>query len=659
MRPEDLALLHTPGTVALHGDLLLTDVARPDLEADAYRGGLWRIAQDGPPARLTHGDHDTAPRISPDGAWVAFLRASGTGRPQLHVMPTGGGEARPITDLPLGAGAPVWAPDSRRIAFVARAPEPGRYGTEEGVGAAAEAPRRITGFRYRADGTGFVLDRPQVLYVVNALADIPQPVRLTDGRCGVEAPCWYDEHVLVSAPRDLDPDSLHTDLYAVPALGGEPVLAVRSAGSAALPVALGDDVFYLGTEFSGVHAVARNTGLYRAVPWIGGEPVEGARLTEEESVDCEQLLPVPVEDGVLVAVRVRGAVELRLVPHDAAGAALEKLPLVLGERAGVKAFTSHGGRTVAVVSTPEHPGRVVAAPSGSGGATAPAAPAPGHASRSGSGSGSGSGETVLADFCGPLPGTRPLRELTAVSPDGHPVHGWLAVPEGEGPHPVLLNVHGGPFHQHGWGFLDETQVYAAAGYAVVLPNPRGSAGYGQAHGQAVVGALGTVDADDVLALLDAALAEPECDPERVGVMGGSYGGFMTSWLAAHHGARFRAAWSERAVNAWDSFTGSSDIGWFFAEAYCGPDLAQQRAMSPLYHAERITLPFAVVHSEEDWRCPVEQAQRMFVALRRAGVPAEFLLFPGEGHELTRSGRPRHRLQRFEAVLEWWSRHLAP
>ncbi|MBG0831119.1 S9 family peptidase [Planomonospora sp. ID67723] len=643
MRPEDLALLHVPGTVALRGDLLLTDVTHPDLEADAYRGSLWRIPHEGPPARFTYGDHDTAPRISPDGAWVAFLRASGGGKPQLHVMPTGGGEARPITDLPLGAGVPVWAPDSRRIAFVARVPEPGRYGTAEGVGAAAEAPRRITGFRYRGDGAGFVLDRPQVLYVVNALADIPQPVPLTDGRCDVEAPCWYDEHVLVSAPRDLDPDNLHTDLYAVPALGGEPVLAVRSAGSAVLPVTLSDDVFYLGAEFSGVHAVARNTGLYRATPWIGGEPVEGTRLTEEESVDCEQLPPVPVEDGVLVAVRVRGAVELRLVPHDSAGTSLEKLPVVLGERASVRAFASYGGRTVAVVSSPEHPGQVVAAAS-----------APGRLPDS-----VGSGASVLADFCGPLAGTRPLRELTAVSRDGHPVHGWLAVPEGEGPHPVLLNVHGGPFHQHGWGFLDETQVYTAAGYAVVLPNPRGSAGYGQAHGQAVIGALGTVDAEDVLALLDAALAEPACDPERVGVMGGSYGGFMTSWLAAHHGARFQAAWSERAVNAWDSFVGSSDIGWFFAEAYCGPDPEAQRAMSPLYHADRITLPFAVVHSEEDWRCPVEQAQRMFVALRRNGVPAEFLLFPGEGHELTRSGRPRHRLQRFQAVLEWWSRHLSP
>jgi dipeptidyl aminopeptidase/acylaminoacyl peptidase len=133
---------------------------------------------------------------------------------------------------------------------------------------------------------------------------------------------------------------------------------------------------------------------------------------------------------------------------------------------------------------------------------------------------------------------------------------------------------------------------------------------------------------------------------------------MTSWLAAHHGERFRAAWSERAVNAWDSFAGSSDIGWFFTDAYCGPGLEAQRAMSPLTYAEKITMPFMVVHSEHDWRCPLEQAQRLFVALRRNGVEAEMLVFPGEGHELTRSGKPRHRAQRFEAVLDWWARHLA-
>jgi dipeptidyl aminopeptidase/acylaminoacyl peptidase len=141
-------------------------------------------------------------------------------------------------------------------------------------------------------------------------------------------------------------------------------------------------------------------------------------------------------------------------------------------------------------------------------------------------------------------------------------------------------------------------------------------------------------------------------------MGGSYGGFMTSWLVGHTD-RFRAAISERACNAFDSFEGSSDIGWFFVRAYNGTDRERVLAQSPLSYADRIRTPMLLIHSEQDWRCPVEQAQRLFVALRERKVEVELLLFPGEGHELTRSGLPSHRVARFEAVLDWWQRHLKP
>jgi dipeptidyl aminopeptidase/acylaminoacyl peptidase len=222
---------------------------------------------------------------------------------------------------------------------------------------------------------------------------------------------------------------------------------------------------------------------------------------------------------------------------------------------------------------------------------------------------------------------------------------------------VLLMIHGGPFAQYGWRLFDEAQVYAGAGYAVVMGNPRGSSGYGEAHGSAIVGDVGERSAVDLLALLDAALAAGGLDASRVGVLGGSHGGYMTTWLAAHHGERFKAAISERAVNAIDSFTGSSDIGWFFSDWLYGEDLDGQRRQSPLTYADRIDLPMLIVHSEQDWRCPLEQAQRLFVALRRRGVPAEMLVFPGEGHELSRSGLPSHRVARFEAILEWWRRYL--
>jgi len=270
----------------------------------------------------------------------------------------------------------------------------------------------------------------------------------------------------------------------------------------------------------------------------------------------------------------------------------------------------------------------------------------------------------------PLRATGRLRtpvEITAAAPDGYPVHGWLTLPDpaahGDGPYPTVLMIHGGPFAQYTHALFDEVQTLAHAGYAVVHGNPRGSAGYGAAHGRSIRFAYGTVDADDVLALLDHALAtEPRLDAERVGVMGGSYGGYLTAWLTTRTD-RFRAAIVERGFLDPVSFVGSSDIGWFFGLEYLGdaatPEgAAQVAAQSPMVHVGKVTTPTLVIHSEQDWRCPVEQGQRWYVELKRRGVPTQLLLFPGEGHELSRSGRPRHRVQRFEHVLRWWGEHLA-
>jgi dipeptidyl aminopeptidase/acylaminoacyl peptidase len=642
MRPSDIELLSTPGKPALHGDLLLTGVSTPNTEGNLYRGALWRVGLDASVSPWTHGERDSAPVISPDGRWVAFLRATeAKSSPQLYVMPTGGGDARRLTELPLGASEAVWAPDSRRIAFTARVPEPGRYGvpTEDGekLEPGEEAPRRIKRFDYRIDNIGFLRDRPQRLFVVDTLEPAEELTPLTDEQVDVSEPVWTPdgETILVVAPRDWGAaQTEESDLYAVPAAGGEPRLAVRSAGGVE-KASVGEDgtVWFIGAEYTWPFAEARNPGLWSAK--LSAEVATPRRLTDTETVHCFAGAGAPAVfgDELLVAVLNRGAVELRAVPRDAEEIPLDKLAVLAGERAALRSFTVDGDRIAAVVARPDSAGDVVLI--------------------------SGGSRQVLTDWSKPLrdKGIRPLEELTATAPDGYPVHGWLLKPEGDGRHPVLLVVHGGPFAAYDWGLFDEAQVYASAGYAVVLANPRGSAGYGQSHGRAIVRALGTVDVDDLLALLDSALERPELDSSRVGVMGGSYGGFMTTWLASHHGERFRAAWSERAVNAWDSMVGSSDIGWSFVDAYIGSDLVTQLDRSPLTYADRIGIPFLVAHSEHDWRCPVEQAQRLYVALKRNGTDVEMLLFPGEGHELSRSGKPRHRVQRFEAVLEWWSRHL--
>ena len=653
MLPADIEVLLVPGRPTLHGHLLLTAVSHPDLKTNQAHSSLRRVLLDGGGERpWTQGPHDSAPAISPDGRWVAFLRRGEgegpDGRPQLHLIPVDGGDAKRLTALPLGAGSPVWAPDSQRIAFIARVPAAGRYGTADADGetpeAAAEAPRRITRMDYRVDDVGFTRDRMKRLFVIDAITaleaeDLVELKPLTEDGFDADDPAWTPDGtriVFTAPPRWGAAEATSEDICAIPATGGTPEVLVVCPGSSAHPVFGEDGTLFFYGESHEEQLVASNTGLYAARPRFGEGPVEPRRLTDAETVDCEGSAgpPVPVGVEVLIAVRNRGAVELRAVGAGVTSARLEELRVVYADRTAVRSFAVAGPVIVAVVATPQSVGEVVVLGQ--------------------------DGPRTLTDYSKTLRnrGLCPVEELVTTSPDGYPVHGWLVLPEGAGPHPVLRVVHGGPFAQQDWGVFDEAQVYASAGYAVVLGNPRGSSGYGQAHGRAITHALGTVDVDDVLALLDAALERPDIDATRVGLMGGSYGGFMTSWLAAHHPDRFRAAWSERAVNAWDSMLGSSDIGYTFVDAYIGTDPEVLRDRSPLYHADKITIPFTVAHSENDWRCPLEQGQRMFVALRRAGVEAELLLFPGEGHEMSRSGRPRHRVQRFEAVLDWWGRHLA-
>lgn len=665
MLANDIPHLHVPSSPTLSDDprtggAAFVSVSRPDLDADAYRTTIEQVTASGP-VRWTAGDRDSAPVLSPDGRSLAFLRVvtdeHGADRPQVAVAPVDGGEARVVTALPLGAGAPVWSPDSTRVAVTARFPEPGRYGSavtgdeDRRPGSAAEAPRLITRLDFHVDGAGYLLDKPQQVVVVDVTDREAEPVRtaLTSTTCSLGSPVWYPDGsaLLVVAPRDLGVRETHDDdLYRVDPADGSLTLTVRTEGSVgAVAVGPAGSVFFTGASHAGGQLVAEPQGLWRADH--GADPV---RLTARETVD---VTGAPVVHGadVLVAVLDRGTVGVRRVPGTAATPlGLDELEVVLGGRRVVSGFDVADDVLLATAATTDSPGEVLVVDLVGGTSGEPT-------------DGTSAEPIVLTDYAAPLrdtasaPGVRRIEEVTGTSPDGTPVHGWVVLPEGEGPHPVLRVVHGGPFGQDTWTFFDEAQVYASAGYAVVIGNPRGSGGYGLDHGRAVIGAMGTVDVDDVLALLDAALERPDLDASRVGIMGGSYGGFMTSWVAAHHGDRFAAAWSERAVNAWDSFAGSSDIGWFFADAYVGADPEEQRRRSPLTYADQVSIPFMVAHSEEDWRCPIEQGHRQFVALKRAGVDASLLVFPGEGHELSRSGRPRHRVQRFEHVLAWWEQHL--
>lgn len=666
VKPCQLDAIVTVSAPTLHpsGTRCTVGATRPDFRADATVGQLWEVPLDGgAPRRLTRGFRDTAPQYSPDGRLLAFLRASPGERPQLFIVEADGGEPRAITDRLLGVEHFAWSPDSRRIAFLSREPEAGRYGSMDGVGPGAEDPRLVTDLNYRLNGRGYTGDQRTQLFVVvvpdvgeepfiaargrakqaeskvaeGAETGLPEARQLTSGGIDHELAVFSSDGAFVYTVSQVDPtavDTLGAHVARTPVHGGESSVVELGTQDAASVQAVreapdGTGLFVLASSLgdSGTDFVGRSTHLF----WHAFDDGSTVRLSdayEDDFGEAPAALRVGSDGQALVLGRHHGAV--RLVGFRTGG---ERVILTEGDAVVTGVDAVHGDIVVAFADAAT-PGEVAAVRNGS--------------------------LERLTDFASLLrEETLPLipREFTGRSADGTPVHGWVVLPDGDGPHPVLLMIHGGPFAHYTGAWFDEAQVYASAGYAVVMCNPRGSAGYGEDHGRAIKGRMGTVDYEDVLGFLHSALESfPALDPERLGILGGSYGGYLTAWTIAHD-HRFRAAIVERGFLDPVSFIGSSDIGWFFPGEYTGWDPQQMDAQSPMARVGQVETPCLVIHSEEDWRCPIEQAQRYFAALKLRGVETELLVFPGENHELSRSGTPHHRKQRFEHILRWWARYL--
>lgn len=655
MRPDQLNLLTTVSKPAVHPDGTWAVVAtsRPDFDADSYVGQLHAVQLDGSGSRrITRGQADGNPKFSADGALIGFLRAGRNDRPQVHVMPATGGEPICVTNQPLGVADFAFSPDGSLIAFTARVPAPDRYGTLEGVDAAAEDPRHLTNLSFQANGLGWSTDRRRQLFVVDvpdlqaeppvtpigrAARDLdkaddlhfPPVTQLTSADADVSYPLFTEDSaaVLFVSGRADDPDSLLSELLVVETDGtGTPRRAtVGEPGNLGIdsPVVSAGEIWGGGVDLgeSGVDFVGVHPGVYTL---SGGE----VRLhTGPDELIEGDLAAHP--EGVWALADHHGHSRLLKVTTQGSTVVLDD-DVTISAVAGVP---GEADAAVIAFATPTSMGELGIVRAGT--------------------------LTPLTDFgarLGEQSTIRLAQELTATSPDGSQVHGWVHLPDGPGPHPVLLMIHGGPFAQYASAYFDEAQVLAEAGYAVLRCNPRGSGGYGVAHGQAIKGDLGNLDAADILAFLDHATATlPELDGERVGVMGGSYGGYMTAWLIGHD-HRWAGAVVERGYLDPASFIGSSDIGWFFPEQYHGSAEAMT-AQSPQTYVADVTTPTLVVHSEDDLRCPLPQALAYYTRLKQGGTEAELLVFPGENHELSRSGRPWHRRQRFEAILGWWGRHL--
>jgi dipeptidyl aminopeptidase/acylaminoacyl peptidase len=676
--PEDIAAIAWVGDVDVtaEGSHVAYTVTRLSLERDEAISAIW-VASVGSPSGArqftTGARRDVSPKWSPDGQMLAFLSerpspdVSGPGadRPQVYVMPSAGGEARRLTSLSGGVLQFAWAPDSARIACVASvSPETYQDAKPKVFGDRAPSKpfRVINTLKYRRNGEGFI-DSRRHLFVVS-VDDPSDAIQVTAGDFDHSDPSWSPdgtELVFVSARHDYrdqdnaqsvmainmtSADELSKDIYQVR-------IVVDPVGPASFPSWSPDGkwIAYAG------HTYPRDTGRHTRI-WVapshGGQPQPVADLADRNvaassatrptwSNDSSALVFTVEDDGMTSLVRaMRPDLGSLTGPHP--------LRVVAGGHREVSAFASatNSDTTAYVVSDPGSFPEV----------------------RVLRGTQEATNDYQLS-LCNSsfvqscAVGT--YSRFTLSQSDG-PLTVWIYLPPDVDETvarsvPVLVNIHGGPHAQYGDRFFDEFAVYVGAGYAVVFTNPHGSTGRSEHFTRSIRGDWGGIDAHDVLAAVDFALAVAPClDPNRMGVIGGSYGGYLTSWIVAHD-HRFKAACSERAVNDLASFAGTSDIGFWFAEGQLGmspfdnPDLAARH--SPLHYASAVRTPLLIMHAEHDFRCPIEQAERLFVALATRKHSVRFVRVPDADHELSRSGRPRQRVERFRHILEWFEPFLRP
>jgi dipeptidyl aminopeptidase/acylaminoacyl peptidase len=649
MVPEDIFALTGVADPRLSPDgrTVAYVVGVVDAKANDYRAAIWLALADGaaPPRRFTAGvKHDADPRWSPDGSQLAFTSNREGKAMQLFVMPLAGGEPRRLTGLKEDVTQPEWSPDGATIAFVARVPD-AAYDEEDDK---RRQPRRFTRLQYKLDSVGWTGDRRQHLFVVKTDGS-GAPLQLTEGDYEDTSPVWSPDGATLAfvsarqADWDTEPVS---DVYLVAATGGQPRRLTRGGGSIGGIAWSPDGARLAAQRYPGVFDDPKHTQI-AVVDGVSGDM---DLLTSALDRNCGTYpqLREPVWDGedIVFALEDRGNVHLYRVAADGSRAP----ELVVGGEHTVTGFDVAGGRLAYSADEPTRLSELFVAD-----------PRPPRAAAR--------RLTKVGDAFAAARELAAAERFTAISADGSEVDAWVMKPAGfeaGKKYPTLLNIHGGPFGQYGATFFDEFQVYCGAGYVVVFSNPRGSSGYSEAWGRAIRGpgaagpGWGSVDYEDCLAVTEEAVRRYDfVDGERLGVIGGSYGGYMTSWIVSHSD-RFKAAVSERAVNQLVSEWGSSDLGWDF-KGYLGTfvfeDVDAYLSISPATYAERIQTPLLILHSENDLRCAVEQAEHLFVTLRQLKRPVELVRFPEESHELTRSGSPVHRVQRFQIVLEWFDRYL--
>lgn len=614
----------------VHGSRTAFVVSRPDRKTDDYSSSIW--IHDGKIKQFTHGPRDRMPRWSADGKSIAFVSGRGKEKHnQVMVIAADGGEAREVCDFDGDIGSIAWSTDGKSIFFLGTTQKGGGNGKKDDV-------KRITKYPFYFNAKGFLHDRETQVYRTSLAGKVKQVTRgnFTVNSFGVVP----GRHLLVLSLRMDDWDVYTSDLYTC-TFAGSGLKSITGSPSSYNSPSVSPDGSTVAFTYR-----ARDRGLFTHlklcfIPVSGGKRREstgidlniGNSLNSDSRVATETALKWS-DDGRRVYFLATDAGNCNIFGCDMKSGSIA---LELSGLGSIESFDLKGDGFIFVAQTATRPVELYMHVGG----------------RSEKLSGF---NRQIAAMKLPEP-----RHFRFKSFDGQAIDGWVLSHGSRRNAPAVLEIHGGPKTAYGNAFEFEFHLLASNGYNVMFCNPRGSDGYTEEFASRVRGHFGDGDYRDLMLFVDSCLKDnPSWAEDRLGVTGGSYGGFMTNWIIGHTG-RFRAAVTQRSISNQVSFFGTSDIGPNFNGDQIGgnfwDNMEEYWEKSPLKYAKSIRTPLLILHSEEDYRCPVEQAYQLYTALRYHGTEAEMELFPGENHELSRSGKPAHRVRRLSSILQWFDRHL--